>query len=229
MERGYGYFLIILKNREAEEMALTIAAEENPRKNENRQLVETYLKNVVREMHRIDSVTRHMHKEPNRSVEIHAAHEYMRKNPFRPVDKAEAVKIICEMERENKKHISSASFKSKMDYRLGSIGKTRMKAAIAMGAATAVGGVAISNGASPETGLAITSVLGLTYLTVAHLVPSKSNPEKKEKRLQNLLHYTRAKQTLFVLKAMQKQLKAQTRAETKAAVLTVRKLQGASR
>ncbi|HBO59517.1 MAG TPA: hypothetical protein DD624_06380 [Alphaproteobacteria bacterium] len=187
-------------------MALTIATEENPRKNETRQLVETYLKNVVREMHRVDAVARHMHKEPSRGAEVHAAHEYMRRNPLRPADKAEAVKVICEMERENKKHISNASFKTKMDYRLGAVGKTRMKAAIAMGAATALGGVAIANGASPETGVAIIGALGLTYLAVGYFAPSKSNPEKKAKSLQDLLRYTQAKQTLFALKAMQKQL-----------------------
>lgn len=188
-------------------MSLTIATEENPNKNDSRRLVESYLKNVVREMYRIDSIARNMHKEPNRNVEVHAARQYMLKNPLHVSDKAEALRVIGDMERESKKHISNASFKTKMDYKLGSIGKTRAKAAVVAGAAAAVGGVAIANGASPETGAVISAALGLTYLAVGHLSPRKRDPEKRERRLQDLLNYTRAKQTLFVLKAMENQLK----------------------
>lgn len=192
-------------------MTLKISTEENPHKNETVQLVETYLKNVVREMHRVDAVAQYMRHEPNRCVEIHAAYEYMCKNPLHPTDKVAAIEAIRKAEKENKKHLSKASFKTKMEYRLGSVGKTRIKAAIAMGAAAALGGIAISNGASPETGAAIAGVLGLTYLTIGHLAPKKSNPEKKQKNLQDLLRYTRAKQTIFVLKAMEKQLVKPTR------------------
>lgn len=188
-------------------MPLTIATEENPNRNESRGLVEAYLKNVVREMSRIDSISRNMHKEPNRNVEAHAARQYMRKNPLHVSDKAEALVVIGEMERESKKRVSAASFKTKMDYKLGSIGKTRAKAAIVAGAAAAVGGIAIANGSLVETGLAVSAALGLTYLTVGHLIPRKRDPEKRERRLQDLLNYTRAKQTLFVLKAMENQLK----------------------
>jgi len=187
-------------------MTLKIATEENPNKENTKQLVEAYLKNVVREMYRVDSVTRMHHKEPNRSVEEHAARQYMTKNPLHVTDKAAANQVIEDAEKQYRDQTDKAGLRTKIDYKLGSAGKARATAAIVMGAATALGGIAIARGASPEIGVSIIAAVGLTYIAADTLIPRKRNAEKAVKCLNNLQEYTRAKQALLALKMIKKAL-----------------------
>ncbi len=216
-------------------MSLTISTNEFPnREKSTAELISDYLKGTVKAMRRIDSVRRFYDKSPNRIVERKEALRHMRNNPLRVDDLPAAEQLIDGARDYYEREVKNASAKVKMEYKFGAVGALLMKDTLLYGAAAAVGGIAAAaNGASPElicgTVVAAVGVVGVAWTGAALVKMNSPLTEKDKKYPETLGQYTEAKQALFVLKMMKKQLKAQKRAETKSTVLTARKLQSATR
>ena len=192
-------------------MTLRLSSGAGSKKEGTEQLVEKYLKDVVSEMHCVDAVTRHFGKEPNRSVEEHVANVYMKNRPLKVADKTAALLAVREAERHYRGKIKKIPLRTRLHYMTGNVGKKKIEAAIVCGVSLAAGCVAVAHGADPAVVPAILAVAGGTLMAADYalysLEPKKHGAEILRKK-EVLANYTRAKQALFVLKAMEKQLTA---------------------
>lgn len=192
-------------------MTLRLSSGESFKKEDTEQLLEKYLKDVVLEMSRVDAVTRHFGKEPNRSVEEHAANVYMRRHPLKVADKTAALRAVREAEKHYRGEIKKIPLHTRLHYMTGNVGKKKIEAAIVCGVSLAAGCVAVARGADPAVVPAIVAVAGGTLMAADYalhsLEPKKHSAEILRKK-EMLANYTRAKQALFVLNAMEKQLTA---------------------
>ena len=210
-------------------MSLNICSEQNSsRKEDTAKLVGEYLKGAVHEMRKMDFAARYMETAPSRFAEKAAALDYMIKKPLAVKDKTVAMHVIDNAKHYYEAEAAKAPLRAKMEYVMGNDGMKKLRNTVLCGAAVAIGGALAANGVRPEhVGLglgAAAAVIGGTYMAVGAVKESGS-----KKYAEKLDKYTEAKEALYVLKMMKKQLKAQKRAETKAAVLTVLNLKGATR
>ena len=193
-------------------MTLTLSVSAPPQKEATGQLLTKYLTDTVHEMHRIDAVTRHFGKEPNRGVEEHAAKEYMRRHPLRVSDKKTALTLLNDAEKRYADEAAKAPLHTKLHYAMGRVGKARVKAAVVCGVAAAVGCVAVAHGADVAVVPAAIAIAGGTYMAADYVrmsvEPNKYGDDVLRKK-EILADYTRAKQALFVLKQMKKKLQTQ--------------------
>lgn len=118
-------------------MPLTLSASGPSKKEATEQILAKYLRGAVHEMHRVDAVTRHFGKEPNRGVEEHAAKEYMRRHPLRVPDKKTALALVDDAEKHYAAEAKKAPLHTKLHYAMGRGGKTRIKTAVVCGIAAA--------------------------------------------------------------------------------------------
>ena len=201
-------------------MPLTLSASGPSKKEATEQILAKYLRGAVHEMHRVDAVTRHFGKEPNRGVEEHVAKEYMRRHPLRVPDKETALALVDDAEKHYAVEAKKAPLHTKLHYAMGRIGKTRIKTVVVCGIAAAVGCAAVAHGADVKVVPAALAVVGGGYIAADYLrmsfEPKKHGDEILRKK-EILADYTRAKQALFVLKRMKWSLKHQKDAPAKAA------------
>ena len=201
-------------------MPLTLSASGPSKKEATEQILAKYLRGADYEMHRVDAVTRHFGKEPNRGVEEHAAKEYMRRHPLRVPDKKTALALVDDAEKHYAAEAKKAPLHTKLHYAMGRVGKTRIKTAVVCGIAAAVGCAAVAYGADVKVVPAALAVVGGGYIAADYLrmsfEPKKHGDEILRKK-EILADYTRAKQALFVLKRMKRSLKHQKDAPAKAA------------
>lgn len=214
-------------------MSLNIAVEHKTAPHENTaRLIGDYLKDAVKAMRRIDSARRFFDKIPNRTVEHKEALKYMKSKPLHVQNTAAAEQLIDGAADYYKQETRKAPIQTKMDYALGEVRSVILKDTLLYGAAGAVGGViAAANGASPE--LIVKSVVcsvGLMGVARTGSALMKINsPRKADKRSEDLVRYTEAKQALFALKMMKKQLTAQKNGKANAAMLASLKQKNAAR
>lgn len=192
-------------------MALTISTAENGRHEDTAKLVRDYLKGAIKVMRRIDAVRNFYDKPANRHVERVEALRHMVKNPFRVADAERAGEMIDDAQRYYEKQTKDAPLKVKMDYAFGRVGAMLLRDTVLYGAAMAAGATAAAmNGGSPElicgAAVAAVGIAGVTQIGVAMGKMSRPPTKAERKHPETLEQYTEAKQALFVLKAMKKQL-----------------------
>lgn len=223
-----------ISKTEAKKMSLTISTNKIPnREKSTAELISDYLKGTVKAMRRIDSVRRFYDKSPNRIVEHKEALRHMRNNPLRVDDLPAAEQLIDGARNYYEREVKNAPAKVKMEYKFGAVGALLMKDTLLYGAAAAVGGIAAAaNGASPElicgAVMAAVGVVGVARTGAALVKMNSPLSEKDKKHPETLGQYTEAKQALFVLKMMKKQLAAQKKAG-KTPVLPMMRKQAAGR
>ncbi len=193
-------------------MTLTLSASGLSKKETTERLLAKYLRGAVHEMHRVDAVTRHFGKEPNRGVEERAAEKYMKRHPLCVPDQAAALAFVDGAEKHYAAEAKKAPLHTKLHYAIGQAGKARVKAAVVCGIAAAVGCVAVAHGADVKVVPAVVAVAGGAYMAADYLrmsfEPKKYGDDVLRKK-EILADYTRAKQALFVLKRMKQSLKHQ--------------------
>ena len=192
-------------------MALTISTAGNSGSEDTAKLVRDYLKGAVKVMRRIDAVRNFYDKPANRRVERMEALRHMVKQPFRVNDAERAGEMIDDARRYYEKQTKDAPLKVKMDYTFGRVGAMLLKDTLLYGAAMAAGATAAAmNGGSPElicgAAVAAVGVAGVTQIGVAMGKMSRPLTKSERKHPETLEQYTEAKQALFVLKQMKKQL-----------------------
>lgn len=192
-------------------MALTISTAGNSGSEDTAKLVRDYLKGAVKVMRRIDAVRNFYDKPANRRVERMEALRHMVKQPFRVNDAELAGEMIDDARRYYEKQTKDAPLKVKMDYTFGRVGAMLLKDTLLYGAAMAAGATAAAmNGGSPElicgAAVAAVGVAGVTQIGVAMGKMSRPLTKSERKHPETLEQYTEAKQALFVLKQMKKQL-----------------------
>lgn len=192
-------------------MALTISTAGNSGSEDTAKLVRDYLKDAVKVMRRIDAVRNFYDKPANRRVERMEALRHMVKQPFRVNDAELAGEMIDDARRYYEKQTKDAPLKVKMDYTFGRVGAMLLKDTLLYGAAMAAGATAAAmNGGSPElicgAAVAAVGVAGVAQIGVAMGKMSRPLTKSERKHPETLEQYTEAKQALFVLKQMKKQL-----------------------
>ena len=192
-------------------MALTILTAENGCHEDTAKLVRDYLNGAIKVMRRIDAVRNFYDKPANRRVERVEALRYMVKNPFCVNDTERAGEMLDDAQRYYEKQTKDAPLKVKMDYAFGCIGAMLLKDTLLYGAALAAGVTAAAmNGGSPElicgAAVAAVGIAGVTQIGVAMGKMSRPPTKAERKHPETLEQYTEAKQALFVLKQMKKQL-----------------------
>ena len=215
-------------------MSLSISTEQNCSKQENTvKLVGEYLRGVVREMRKVDYAARFFDELPKRHHEKAVAEKYVRQNPLRVKNTAVAEQAIKDTEKFYKAETGKASLRTKADYALGETYKTVVTKTLLGGAAMVAGGLLAVNGARPEA-VAVVAAVGMGAVvaggsviravqgTAAYEANRRENAKKLDK-------YTEAKEALYALKLMKRQLKAQQHAETKTAVLAALNMKSATR
>lgn len=216
-------------------MSLKISVDHKNAQPENTaRLIGDYLKGAVKAMRRIDSARRFFDKMPNRKVEHKEALKYMQKHPLHVQNVDTAEQLIDGAQKYYKAEARKAPLQTKIDYAVGEMTSVILKDTLLYGATGAVGGViAATSGASPEviakSVVCAVGLVGVARTGSALAKLNSHNKEKAEQRFESLSRYTEAKQSMFVLKMMKKQLTAQKSAKTNAAVLSSLKLKANNR
>ena len=188
------------------------------------ELVGAYLRGVVREMRKVDYAANFFDEMPKRSTEKKVAMNYMNRKPLRVQNTAEAGKLIAGAEKHYKAEADKASLRTKIDYALGATYKKIIAKTVLGGAAMTVGAVMAVNGAHPEAVAAVAAVgIGVVAAggAIVRAVQGTEAYEADRKRhARDLDKYTEAKEALFALKMMKRQLKSQEKARPNSAVLS---------
>ncbi len=193
-------------------MSLTVSTNRaGALKESTAELVGAYLRGVVREMRRVDAAANFFDEMPKRSKEKKAATDYMNRKPLRVQNAAEAGKLIADAEKHYQTEADKASLRTKMDYTFGRVGAMLLKDTLLYGAAMAAGATAAAmNGGSPElicgAAVAAVGIVGVAKIGVGVGNMSRPLTKSEKNRPETLRQYTEAKQALFVLKQMKKQL-----------------------
>lgn len=215
-------------------MSLTVSTNRTaaPKKN-TAELIGEYLRGVVREMRKVDYAANFFDEMPKRSAEKKAAANYMKRKPLVVQNTAEAEKLIAGAEKHYKAEAGKASLRTKADYALGATYKTVAVKTLLGGAAMAAGAVLAAHGARPET-VALVAAAGLTAVAaggsiVRAVQGTKAYEAGRKEHARDLDRYTEAKEALFALKMMKRQLDAQKKTQSNGIVLSVLKSRQAVR
>lgn len=215
-------------------MSLSVNTEQNRSKQENTvELIGEYLRGAVREMRKVDYAARFFDELPKRQAEKAAAEKYMRRNPLRVKNTAIAEQTIENTEKFYKAEAGKAGLRTKADYALGETYKTVVTKTLLGGAAMVAGSLLAANGARPEA-VAVVAAVGMGAVfaggsVVRAVQGTEAYEAKRRENAKKLDKYTEAKEALYALKLMKRQLKTQKRAETNAAVLAALNLKSAAR
>lgn len=209
-------------------MSLTVSTNRaTASKESTAELVGAYLRGVVREMRKIDYMANFFDELPKRSTERKVAMNYMDRKPLRVQNAAEAGRLIAGAEKHYKAEADKASLRTKIDYALGATYKKIAVKTILGGAALTVGAVMAANGAHPESVAAVAAVgigivaAGGSIVRAVQGTPAYEADRKKHAR--DLDKYTEAKEALFALKMMKRQLKSREKVQPNGAVLSALK------
>lgn len=206
-------------------MSLTVSTNRAAAPKENTaELVGAYLRGVVREMRKVDYAANFFDEMPKRSTERKVAMNYMNRKPLRVQNTAEAGKLIADAEKHYKAEAGKASLRTKTDYALGATYKSIAVKAVLGGAAMTVGAVLAVHGARPET-VALVAGAGMAAVAAGGSIiravqGTEAYEADRKAHARDLDKYTEAKEALFALKMMKRQLKSQEKARPNGAVLS---------